>query len=264
MKRILVVGDIHGGHESSVTPPDWHIALTHGNSLKARLAQIQRLHWEWYIENIKKYGPFDGIVVNGDCIEGKGAKSGGTENITNDRHEQVDIATQVIEAARSKRTDKIVMTYGTAYHTGDGEDFEDIIARALDVKKPGAHEWLDVEGVIFDIKHHCGSSSVPHARHTAVARERLSNILWNEVGNQPKGDVIIRSHVHYYNFCGGRNWVAMTTPALQGMGSKYGSRRCSGIVDFGFVVFEVNNGEYKWHPVLLEQEKVKVTPIVMR
>ena len=152
-----------------------------------------------------------------------------------------------VKAARvgiSAKT-KVVCTYGTAYHTGDGEDFENLVASDLNAKI-GSHEWVDVEGVMFDLKHHCASSSVPHGRHTGVARDRLWNVLWNERAMSPKADVIVRSHVHYYDFCGGVNWLGLTTPALQGLGTKYGSRRCSGTVDFGFLVFECNKGAYTW------------------
>ena len=34
---------------------------------------------------------------------------------------------------------------------------------------------------------------------------------------------------------------------MQALGSKYGSRQCSGTVDFGFVVFDVDDdGQYTW------------------
>ena len=40
------------------------------------------------------------------------------------------------------------------------EDFEELIAKELNAKI-GSHEWLDIRGNIFDIKHHIGSSSSP-------------------------------------------------------------------------------------------------------
>ena len=45
--------------------------------------------------------------------------------------------------------------------------------------------------------------------------------------------------------------LAMSLPALQGMGSKYGSRRCQKHVDFGLVTITVNeNGSFSWKPYL--------------
>lgn len=147
--------------------------------------------------------------------------------------------------------------HNTPYHTGNEEDWENIIAQRVDATI-GEHEWVDVEGVVFDLKHHpAGSSNVPHGRHSAVARDRLWNIMWAEKQLQPKADIFIRSHVHYHNFSGGPDWLAMTTPALQGFGSRYGARRCTGIVDFGFITFTVNKGTYTWQPVIAHLEEQK-------
>jgi hypothetical protein len=153
------------------------------------------------------------------------------------------------------------VSHNTPYHTGDSEDWENIIAERVDAAI-GEHEWVDVEGVVFDLKHHpAGSSGIPHGRHSGVARDRLWNLIWAEKELQPKGDVFIRSHVHYHNFAGGPDWLAMTTPALQGFGSRFGARRCTGIVDFGFVTFTVNKGTYTWQPIIAKLEEQKAPMI---
>jgi hypothetical protein len=155
------------------------------------------------------------------------------------------------------------LSHNTSYHVGLDEDWENVIADRLEAKI-GEHEWVDIEGVVFDLKHHpAGSSGIPQGRHTGVAKDRLWNLMWNERQMQPKASVFIRSHVHHHNFCGGPDWLAMTTPALQGIGSRFGSRRCSGIVDFGFVTFNVNKGEYSWqaHIASIEAQKSLVTKL---
>ena len=114
--------------------------------------------------------------------------------------------------------------------------------------KIGSHEWVSVNGCVFDLKHKVGGSAIPHGRHTAIARDRMWNLLWAEKGLTPKAHVILRGHVHYHNYCGGPGWVAMTLPALQGMGSKFGARQCSGLVDWGVVIFDVDDdGSFDWH-----------------
>jgi hypothetical protein len=69
--------------------------------------------------------------------------------------------------------------------------------------------------------------------------------------------IVGNSHVHYHNFCGGHDWIAMTTPALQGAGSKFGARRCVGKVDFGFLTFTVDKGSFSWkqHIAKLVEQK---------
>ena len=132
--------------------------------------------------------------------------------------------------------------------------------------KIGAHEWVEVGGVVFDMKHHVGSSSVPHSRSSAISREALWSQLWSDAGHTPKADVLIRSHVHYhagsFDYSIKPHW-RLTTPALQAMGTKFGSRRCSGLVDFGFLVFDCNRGNFTMTPVLakLDSQIAKVTKI---
>jgi hypothetical protein len=59
--------------------------------------------------------------------------------------------------------------------------------------------------------------------------------------------VYVRSHVHYYNYCGDYNGLALTLPALQTSFTKFGKRRCIGTTDWGGVLIEVENGEILNH-----------------
>jgi len=246
-KRVVIVSDFHSGHVVGLTPPDWHQHFTRDHQWN-KFATLQRQLWKFYSSTIKSLGKIDLLIVNGDCIDGRGEKSGSTELITVERTNQVEMAVLCIQEANA---DKVVMTYGTPYHTGQQEDWEKHIAQDVKADKIGAHEWISVNGTIFDCKHHISSSSVPYGRHTAAARERLWNVLWNEHEEQPKANVIIRSHVHYFDYCGEAQWLAMTTPALQGMGSKFGARKCTGHVDFGLIHFDVEqDGSYTWMPHL--------------
>jgi len=242
-KRVVVISDLHCGHMAGLTPKPWQFKNTdkaHAHYKKRnKLVAIQGELWNRYVATMKSLQPIDLLIVNGDAIDGDGKRSGGTELITTDRNEQAAMAVECIKGAHAKR---IVMTYGTGYHTGNCEDFETQIAEEVGAKI-GSHEWIDVNDLIFDCRHHIGSSTIPHGRHTAVAKERMWNYIWSEHQEQPKGDIIIRSHVHYFSYCGGDNWIGITTPALQGMGAKYGSRRCSGHVDWGMISFDVEDKE---------------------
>lgn len=246
LKRILVLSDFHCGHVVGLTPPDHQ-------SNRGQARQVQEECWKHFV---KSRGKYDAIVLNGDQIDGDGKKSGGTEQLTTDRNEQAEMAAECVMAVCVDKATPIYSVYGTGYHTGNAEDFEAGIPVLLNKdgyngQRVKSHLWLKVEGVTFDFKHHVGSSSVPHGRHSAVARERLWNVLWSDIGQSPRANVLIRSHVHYHNYCGGPGWVAMTTPALQGLGSKYGARRCSGVVDFGYVVFTVDGDSFDFTPHIL-------------
>ena len=244
MKKVAVISDLHCGHAVGLTPPEWNHRDT-----KKKFADVRHECWEFFDAKVKEYGPFDVVIDNGDNIEGKGLRSEGVELIVPDRLEQADMAIACLSKICNSNT-KLIMTYGTDYHVGTGEDFEKVIAEKMCTENIGNVAHVEVEGVMFEAKHHIGGSQVPHTRHTAIARDRLWNLLWSERGVSPKANVIIRSHVHYFNYCGGADWVALTTPALQGFGSRFGARRMSGLVDFGFVVFTVDDGKFTWEPVI--------------
>jgi len=241
-KRMVVISDLHCGHLVGLTPPSWHFKQD------GKLYKVQKELWNWYISEIKKLKPIDILVVNGDAIDGKGERSGGTEQVTTDRIEQVNMATQCIEYCNAK---VVRMTYGTPYHAGIGEDWEQMVAENVGGKIE-AHAWFDVNGTVFDFKHKVGGSTIPHGRFTAAAREKLWNTIWNSRDKQqPKADFVIRSHVHYYTKCETIDWAAITTPALQMYGSKYGARQCTGTVDVGFLVFDIDSkGNTLCYPVI--------------
>lgn len=246
-KRVLVISDFHSGHVLGLTHPSYD--YTTGHKTQTAHYQVRRTIWNWYKENVVRLKP-DIVIVNGDCIDGKGEKSGGTELLTLDRDEQCEMALAGLQAI--PRRPKFFMSYGTGYHTGNLEDWEDIIAREIEAEKIGAEDTIDVNGLLINYRHHVGVSSIPHGRHTAVAKEKLVNQIWAARGEYPEADVIIRSHVHYHNFCGGPGWLGMTTPALQGYGSKYGARRCTGVVDVGLVHFDIwSKDKWKWESHIL-------------
>ena len=254
VKYGAILSDLHCGHRVGLTPPSWQYKVPSKSSTKRRKwHKIQEELWAAFDATLKKTPPLDFVVWNGDLIDGKGKRSGGTECISSSLDDQCDMAIEVVQHVKKycKKDAKHIGTYGTPYHTDtDGDEWENRIAEEC-FDKIGAHEWIEVNGVVFDIKHHIGSSAVPDGRHTAVARDALWNVLWAEQDLQPRAHVIVRSHVHYYSFCGDSNKLAITTPALQAMGSKYGMKRCSGLVDWGLIFFKVDDdGNYEWYPHL--------------
>lgn len=258
-KRLVVVSDFHCNHRSGLTPPDWQWDAEDSNEYRAKWGAVQRQLWGYFRETISGLRP-DILVVNGDAVDGGGSRSGGSERICSEQNEEVLMAAECIRVARA---DKVFMTYGTPYHTGVQYDVESLVAHAVGAEIE-AEAVLDVNGVVFNFRHKVGASSVPHGRHTAVSRERMWNLLWATRDQAPQAEVIVRSHVHYFNFCGGPGWLAMTTPALQGLGSKYGQRACSGVVDFGMIHFDIRpSGEYSWKPhiVVLSSQSRRATKL---
>jgi hypothetical protein len=257
---MLIIADLHCGHEFGLTPPDWWVRDDTGNVRVTKAGRFQRHLWKFYTEAVDALRPIDILVVNGDAIDGKGERSGGMELLTTDRNEQVDMAKFAIDYVKA---DKIRVIYGTRYHVGKEEDFEAVLGRTIkghDVEVQG-HAFIDVNGCNVDIKHKVASSTIPHGRMTAIARSRLWNLVWySEHERQPKANILIRSHVHYFTFAGGKSWLGIVTPALC-YNSAYGIRECEGLVDVGMVYFDFDEeGKYEWAPVFAEFESLRVKP----
>jgi len=249
-KKILVLSDTHCGHQVGLTPPAWN--PRYDDAFHNALSDYRDTLYGWFKTESSKFGKVDLCVLNGDAVEGPGKKSGGTENIVQDTNEQAFMALDILRGIKAK---KFALTYGTPYHTGENNDLEDVIARELGCDIAGTLDF-DINGRIFNFKHHISGSQVPHGRATALLRDKLWNQLWAVRGEYPQAHVIIRSHVHYTIAIDQPDSIAMITPALQGYGSKFGTRRVSGTVDYGFVYFEVSdNGDISWTRRILRAQR---------
>jgi hypothetical protein len=222
--------------------------------------RFQRGLWKFYTDHINELKPIDILIVNGDAIEGKNETSGGIELITSDRNEQVKMAKAAIDFVEAK---KIRILYGTRRHVGKEEDFEATLVDMVtgdDIKIEG-HAFLNVNGRTIDIKHKVTSSTIPHGRTTSIARARFWNVIWNSDDfRQPKADILIRSHVHYFQHIGGSSWLGIITPALC-YNSHYGIRECEGLVDVGMIVIDFDEeGEYSWRTILAKFKDLRVLP----
>lgn len=200
---------------------------------------MQREAWKAYRQIVQKWKSPDILVVNGDCIDGRQERQGGAELLTNDRNLQCEMA---IKAIKEFEADTILMTHGTQYHVGStGEDFEYTIAQTLDARIEG-RLFFEVDGMTFDCRHKCGSSSVPQGRATAILREMAWNLIKSVSNDEPRADVIVRSHVHYHIWIEQPGRIMFTTPALQLARGRYGSRECVGEVHWGAIRLTVDRG----------------------
>lgn len=238
-KRVLVLSDFHAGHEVGLTPPKWNPDTEADHSSKYRTYM-----WNTFTKAVEKLKPIDILVANGDLIDGRGERAGSLEVIVLDQMLQAAMACEIINRVEAK---KVFITRGTDYHVGKFESWEDLVAERTGAERIGDVINLDVNGLMFNFRHHIGGSQTPIGRTTPLAREAAWNALWNVRQGFPLADVIVRSHVHYHSFAGGPQWLAMTTPGLQGYGTRYGERRLSGLIDFGITYFDVKSKEdFTW------------------
>jgi hypothetical protein len=238
--KILVLSDLHCGHNVGLTPVLWQ-------KQPSKYYDEQKYLYDFYKNRIEQIGKVDVTIVNGDAIDGRGELTGGTEQISTDRKEQVEMAYECLKIIDCK---KFYFTYGSPYHVGREEDWEALLADKFNAPIK-SHLFLKVGNFTFDIKHKINSSIIPHGRYTAIARDKLWNSIWAEYDGQPKADILIRSHVHYFNYCGDERHLNIITPALQGVGTKYGARQCTGIVKCGFIEIDLEENDYSWRPHIL-------------
>ena len=235
MKTLVVISDLHCGHLLGLCPPSYR-------SPDKEIRRFQVKAWNNYLSFIKKYGEPDVLLVNGDTMDGTGKAEGGRGVWSTDMYQQSRAAIECIAKWKAK---DIIMTKGTPYHVGKDVDYEAFIADNVGAKLFDRAKF-SINGLTFDARHTIGSSQIPHGRYTALAKEAMWNSLWKEKGNAPV-DVVIRSHVHYFGYVGNPNFLALTTPALQAAGSSYGRKFCSGLVDWGIVIFNIEeDGRYSW------------------
>jgi hypothetical protein len=137
---------------------------------------------------------------------------------------------------------RVMMTYGTGYHVGEqAEDFEYNIAPRVKATIEG-RLLFELGGMVIDARHFVGSSGIPHGRGTALLREVMWSLV-EEADGMPKVDMIIRSHVHYHIWIEQPGKIALTTPALQLRGGRFGSRKMTGKVHWGAIRLTIQDGQ---------------------
>jgi len=259
MKKGVIISDLHAGALSGLTPPNWQ---SRGEGWREKVRNVQKQCWDWFDKTMNSFPELDFLICNGDAVDGEGYKTGGSEQLTTDTNVQAEMASWTLRRYMAKQT-KLFMTYGTPYHTGSVSDVEALIAHDCNATEIGGQVFIDIEGVIFDLKHKVGASAIPHGRANSIKKASLWNNVWADAGEQPRADVLIRSHVHYHQACYDPDFGwQMTTPCLQGFGNKYGARQCEGRVHFGLLYVECDKGEFSYKPLIAKlkahQSKVVV------
>lgn len=253
-KRVLLTGDFHCGHFAGLTPHGYQVNENHPTL--AIFAQFQRETWTWFENTINRLKPFHAAIYNGDLIDGRGDRSGSTELITSDRHEQADMAKHIIRMVHAKKN---YITYGTPYHTGNSEDFETGIANSFGAAIGGELN-ISVDGVILNIKHKTGGSQALGGVATAPLKATYWSELWAEKEKRPKADYVIRSHTHHYVNVEMSDRHVIVLPALQGAMTKFGERQMDKIVDYGFGYLDIfQDGSHQFTPVFYVPEAQKKT-----
>jgi hypothetical protein len=254
-RRILWISDTHCGHVCGLTPPEWWDAIPAG-----KLRDIARRGWEWYLDFLKRGGPYDLLVHVGDGIDGRGLRSDGREVIAQPE-DQCEMLLSVIGAARC---DRIAIVEGTPYHTSDGAQWESVAASRLrdrgNTVDFGERLTITVNGRIFDARHKVGGSQAPTGGDAALRSEIVRSAEWSAEYGYPVPHEIVRGHVHRERVVGGGLRWARSLPALQ-MWTGYGARECGALYHWGATICDVDaTGSARWHSEIRALRSESITP----
>lgn len=260
MKKIIgLISDMHCGHLFGLTHPAYQIKKprtpTEAREFPnlALLSEAQSEMWNTYRKFVAPFKGVDLLICVGDSIDGKGRKSGGTEQITTNLNLQIDMAEKVANLWDAKEEFYIV---GTPYHTGKEEDWEQVLVEKRKLKTKASFAEQNIfeikdndTGKVFKIhaKHQVGGSGTPYGQASQTDKERVNFMIADYLNDWGHIDLFVRGHVHKYSYVesiGPNESVvaSMTLPALQSH-SKYGSRRLSSrVIPFGFVVLVIEDG----------------------
>jgi hypothetical protein len=160
------------------------------------------------IANLPK--KLDALVFNGDLIQAVRPPWGGLL-IAPNCDDQAKCAVELLKPI-VQRTKETYFNSGTNYHNIDVGDYEQQIAEALGAEY-GDHWDLEVEGKVLNFAHgHMGGFVY---RGGMIERETFFGALASEMGQVPKADCIVRSHIHFYIEYRSDNRVGYFTPGWQ-------------------------------------------------
>ena len=168
-ERVVFLADTHIGSSYGSMPPSMQ-----GKSGNEQLNEYQRLLWEFYTRVIDDLRPIDKLVMVGDAIDGDGYKDSGLSVVTSNRILQVDGAEEFLRYTKVP-PERIYIVQGTDSHVASGgpgvtkESWEWILAKQMGVPLDPTglegnvfiHRNIRFNGLVFDIRHFTGSSSVP-------------------------------------------------------------------------------------------------------
>jgi len=142
------------------------------------------------------------LVINGDMVDGAHhfTVALATNNIQSQEAAAIQILSQV-----TKDYDRVYVTRGTEAHVQPSAQSDERIARAIGAEpEPNTGNraawqwWLDVDGIVFNVAHHIGTTSSAAYESSAVMREMVAALVEAGQWQQRVPDVFVRSHRHRF------------------------------------------------------------------
>jgi len=195
MKKILVVGDLHGGSVWALSPPKY--MTKHGNAFPQN--EIQKhlwKNWRKFLDVVEKR-QYDTLILNGDNIDGPAYRDRGRCLMSSDMEDQVtNSATILEELIKRGGFGEAYVLSGTDYHTSIQQDNEAQLAKYIDAEYVGLGPFdFKVEDVSINVSH--GTGSTYWYRGTKMDKIGFAMQLNIAGGGLYDSRYIVRSHLHF-------------------------------------------------------------------
>lgn len=231
MRRGIIISDTHCGGVGGLTPPGFMTDEYRGMQMK---------FWNWYLQQLERYGPYDFLIGVGDFTDGEG-KKGTLSTLITDVRKQA-LAAEECLLATEVPAEKMYLVRGTPLHTNGNSEYEDKIADDLGCAIADVQR-LEIEGWKIHTRHVVGRSDTPYGQATPLLKElaRLEHEAFIDSKEAP--DVVIRGHVHYSRYVGANGRLSIASPALMlPIDSANGRRYAAWDYTVGLGVLELEEG----------------------
>jgi len=218
VKRTIVnISDMHVGSRWGIFPPGFQGATGEVIQLNVGQEYLNEC-WEHQLKVLPKR--FDILLLNGDIIHGKNKKENALHLTEQDPEWQVRAAKVLLEPL-AKRARAVLATQGSPYHTGPGGWGDEALAHSLKARPdPAGHsawDWAlwNVDGVLLDVCHR-ESACIRYGSMPLEREQQFDRMSADIKGGS--ADLIIRAHIHTFQFLNADGELAVSSPAwcLQG------------------------------------------------
>ena len=204
-KSLVVVADLHVGSSTGLCPRSG-MALDDGGYYKpSKMQEYLNDCWEHffgvYVPLVTMGADKRILVINGDAVDGfhHNTVALATNNIMSQERASASLIKDV-----AVNFDETYFVRGTEAHVQQSAQSDERIAKEVGAipDSNGDHArwqlWLDLNGVLFNIAHHLGTTSSAAYESSAPMREMVAGLVESGQWNKQMPDFFIRSHRHRY------------------------------------------------------------------
>jgi len=227
--RMLWVNDTHCGSVYGLTPEGYRDADYGWCSKPLR---------EFYLDELKRIGPVDILVLVGDIVDGMGNKDA-SELISTDTSVSRDIAVEMLGHIKA---DETWLVRGTPFHTFGTEDLEELVANDMGIPKDHRKDELrlEINGHRIMWRHAGRMSAAPQTPPAQLFREWIRDVVQGAAEDYQWAHCVVRAHTHYYFDVQTSVGRAISLPCMEWPFGKYGRRLFTQWYHMGLTFGEVS------------------------